>query len=69
MVEVMRAAGAVMDGGRSVLSPLKLFIILTSPYHISEPVALSVLLLKDLSPASQLSDAILVIMASRPGTR
>ena len=43
--------------------------ILTSLYHISEPVALSVLLLKDLSPASQLSDAILVIMASRPGTR
>lgn len=69
MVEVMRAAGAVMDGGRSVLSLLKLFIILTSLYHISEPVALSVLLLKDLSPASQLSDAILVIMASRPGTR
>lgn len=69
MVEVMRAAGAVMDGGRSVFSPLKLFIILTSLYHISEPVALSVLLLKDLSPASQLSDAILVIMASRPGTR
>ena len=35
MVEVMRAAGAVMDGGRSVLSLLKLFIILTSLYHIS----------------------------------
>ena len=55
--------------GRGEECPLSSQIVYYSYFPLSHFCALSVLLLKDLSPASQLSDAILVIMASRPGTR